>query len=733
MAARQTLEASDMSIVDAVETLTSLADLDFEAEIGVTQQHGIVVADREISFKTVHWIHEGDRSQTLRAVREVFRTVLNYLRKFYKKRYGKVHDARALDGIEDIMLLVGEAAKKLDRYTELFKKSRVGSVTNLREFKQLEKFYRSKVAPHAEGDTREGILAMPGKKGAEDPVASNPGPALDLEEVKRDRRYELLMLRAPDGGHYYPSQLIRNMKLVCDFGDTYGAKAADDPLLRTPIWLDRCVHSMAEHVLRGVGRVMDEYIDLVRDEKLTELSSLLNKIMMALFLAANPRNLLRNRPVKSCTEYFADFQHYLRRALTCREYRKSLAYSGKSEDRRWSCMVDLCHAFCRAIYMRNQGHMELLPVLDVLFKQEARELGIKGLKKKHWIDRISVSHELIDSLTARHPHGPVRKLLDMLEAHKGEGFDPIMQENTPHQWLDLYMGDHRVRLTHMPTPTAQIRVNRCDVIPEFKGLLHSYRGSHMARKHLMFNLQDRTSWRELSRSEMLESFAQQKANRKTFAVVSLNKDTDFYHQSGVYREEDDAELFIQHFIESLRGENTGYRFPSEVQAELLGAFLDDMVKAVHEIFFRDKDLFDQVERQTFIELAYLFIQLKIIDLSNPDSVSFTCKDGIDVGCCASAQFYAFLQLINNRMWGNTEIEHMILISMGPSLMLRERAVQPERFERMMQVLRLTQARIDEKGYKAFAKLVNERFEPLYLTEVLGISADIPSLEPSDDK
>ena len=42
------------------------------------------------------------------------------------------------------MVLVGEAAKKLDKYIELFQKINVRSVTELREYKQLQEFYFSK-------------------------------------------------------------------------------------------------------------------------------------------------------------------------------------------------------------------------------------------------------------------------------------------------------------------------------------------------------------------------------------------------------------------------------------------------------------------------------------------------------------------------------------------------------------------------------------------------------------
>lgn len=730
---RDAQSESDMSIVDAVETLSNLADLDFEAEVGVSQAHELVIADKKISYRTVHWIATGDTGETVKVVRDTFRTILSYLRNFYKRQRGKQPDKKSAEGIQDIMVLVGEAAKKLDRYTSLFKKSRIGSVTRLREFKQLERFYQNKVLGKGDPESTEGIMAIASAGNIDETIDVEKDVALDLDQVKKDEHYELMMLRSPRGRHYYPAHLIRNMKLVTDFGENYGVSAADDPLVRTPIWLDATVQKTAEHILGGVGNVLDLYVDAIRDQRLTELSSLLNKAVMAIFLAANPRNLLRNSPVKSCSEYFGDFQHYLRRALTSREYRKKLAYQGRKMDHLDRCMIRLCHMFCRALYMRSQGHLEALPVLDKLLKAEAREQGIKNFAKMPLLEQIQTSHDLMDALFERHPNGPVRKFLEAMEKQKEGGFDPLMQENSPHQWLDLYMEDHRIRLTHMASPTAQIYVDRCDVVPEFKAFIQSCKRGHFKRKHLIFNLQDRTSWLEHPRCECLEKFADQTEYSKHLDVVSLTKETYFYHQNDVYHDEEDSAAFTQHLLEQLRGDSTGFHFTPYLRRYVLGNFADRLVEAVHETFFGDKDLLSRDERHAFIEIVYLFIQLKVLDLVSPDSFSFSCKDGLDIGCCAAAEFYAFVQLINNRRWSKEDVDMLFFMFQGPSLYLRERAVLPERFNRSMNALRLMQGVIDEKGFRTFARELKKKFQPLYKTAVLGMNAEPPSLRPLEPK
>src|SRR5215203_67518 len=111
---------TNLSIIEAVETLSSIADLEFDRDVGIAQRHELILHDEKIAYKTVHWLHERGASETVSLVRETFRVILHYLKQFYKKEYGHVSDPRTIEGIKTIMVLVGEAAKKLDKYTHVF-------------------------------------------------------------------------------------------------------------------------------------------------------------------------------------------------------------------------------------------------------------------------------------------------------------------------------------------------------------------------------------------------------------------------------------------------------------------------------------------------------------------------------------------------------------------------------------------------------------------------------------
>ena len=201
-------EGSAISIVDAVETLSSIADMDSERTLGVTNEHRLVVQGEEVKYHTVHWLGKGSGKETVKIVRETFRVVLNYLQEFYDAEYEHLHKKDTIEEIKTIMVLVGEAAQKLDRYTAVFKESRAGSVTDLKEYRQLQTFYRSKIAKRIEETfLRDWVKKLPqmapratqSVKLRGKPKISTKRVYVDLDAVKRDTEYELFFIRKENG------------------------------------------------------------------------------------------------------------------------------------------------------------------------------------------------------------------------------------------------------------------------------------------------------------------------------------------------------------------------------------------------------------------------------------------------------------------------------------------------------------------------------------------------------
>ena len=234
----------------------------------------------------------------------------------------------------------------------------------------------------------------------------------------------------------------------------------------------------------------------------------------------------------------------------------------------------------------------------------------------------------------------------------------------------------------------------------------------------MISLQDRTSWREHFRCVALEDLQSLDEFKNHLTVITLTKDTEFYHQLAPYHQDNHAEIFIEHLKEHLADVNSGFYFPDSIRKALFPHFINGVIEAVHRIFFSNKNILLREHRMDFIEIFYLFLQLKLIELVKPDSFSLTCKDGVDIGAAANAQLFAFLKLINKEKF--TEADHACMnqILYGPSVFVRGRVVQPERFNRMLNAIRTMESIKDQLGESHFAMIIQEAFGDFYKSDIL---------------
>ena len=74
------------------------------------------------------------------------------------------------------------------------------------------------------------------------------------------------------------------------------------------------------------------------------------------------------------------------------------------------------------------------------------------------------------------------------------------------------------------------------------------------------------------------------------------------------------------------------------------------------------------------------IELKIIELVKPTIISHLSKDGLDA---ASAATIALLALLNKQDSASEDWNTKLF---GPTLLSRERTIQPERFERLLSLV-----------------------------------------------
>ena len=78
-------------------------------------------------------------------------------------------------------------------------------------------------------------------------------------------------------------------------------------------------------------------------------------------------------------------------------------------------------------------------------------------------------------------------------------------------------------------------------------------------------------------------------------------------------------------------------------------------------------------------------------------MSFTCKDAIDTGAAQQAMFYGFIKLLTGDFSQKEEQDFLRWLIYTPALFIRERAVDPERFNRTISVLERIDGEMAERG------------------------------------
>lgn len=707
-----------LNILDALENLNTLVDADSLEEIEVTEDAHLIPHKGMEEVEENYWVHAGSDTQTLDAIKETFRSVHVYLQSFYQRTKKKGDTRQVVEGINTIMVLVGEAAKKMDRFGSLFKQR----VTDFEEYRQLQHFYRNHVIKESFKEFAEAPLALSKEeelKQEEDELKELLGEAEAIEEIggvhilndldviKRDHLYELFYLKNEAGHRFYTYELARNIKLACDFGEFSKEYFGDDPLLQIKNWEDKGLHLLAIRLLKACRPQMNAFYKEAMRYKDMELVALLHKALMSLMLAANPRNLIRQFSLKGCYRYFNDFLFFLRSAINNREFQKFLVYSVPTGKPIFQNLYDLVHLLCHHLYTIGPDREELKQALKHLVERIEPKKGKTLSEVLH-----HSNHALADALK-KHPSGPLFKALDIVrEEEEEQFFDPLMQGNIPGKGWALQKKGNQIFFIRMPCPIIQELVNKAYVIEEYKAFL---RGLTSDERLLVINFQDRTSWKEHARSIAIEEIGHQAEFSGGLSVVTIAKDTDFYNQTGAYQELNGANEFIHQFTEHLSDVNTGYAFTADLKKELFPTFVGGLLKLIHETFFGNRKTLSFVERLDFIELAYYFIVLKLIELTHPSHVAFTSKDGLDIEGTSSVGLIALLSIAHHKRWSNEEVEELNAILFGPTLMMRERVVHPERFDRLHTMVRLLEGKnSDLKAFIGLFKKETLDWEPAVL-------------------
>jgi hypothetical protein len=293
--------------------------------------------------------------------------------------------------------------------------------------------------------------------------------------------------------------------------------------------------------------------------------------------------------------------------------------------------------------------------------------------------------------------------MQILDSFRGEeefeGFDPLMHRNFPNLQYNIESDLLHLSVLRMACPTKQVIINKAEIAEEFLGFLRFYKHDLKSDKHLIVNVQNRTSWEEFTRCKFLEDTAKRAETYEQLFLLGLSVGTPFYKQEDEYKTMGGAPIFIKQFADQMLSvADCGYFLPVKLKMFLHEDFIKNGMTLCHQVFFDGKNHLSRRERLNFILIFYLMFTLHVIDLIGIDSLSFSCKDGIDTAIGYSALFYVMIHLVSDPE-GSIPIDHANLewYLYSPALFIRERPIQQPVLNRILMAIEQVHKACAEKG------------------------------------
>lgn len=695
----------DMTTTQAMDNLTSMADLDKD----VFAKKG-----KQSKQKSPKWLDLQNDENTVENIKQTFKVLNNYLKDVYKKDKSKLAEEETQNGIRAIMVLAGEAVQKIDRYTNLIEKGVIDrSVTEFEEYRALQEFYQKKMikkfqkAPDAKdfwkeewGDVED--LSVD--------VDIEVKGIKDLETVKEDTGYELFHIKRENGKRFFDRSLLRHIKLVNDFDHVVLSEVHEDPFLMLQKVQDKDAFESAKEIKGAVFTHLKVFLKAYQHIHSSEFYIKITHSVHALILATSHHNLMESGSKKTCYQYLRDFSMYLREGFLSTDYH---AHSEEFPEDLDSFIRDLmlfAYELCWQFFLHIGPKDHMIGFINRLMDKVGVGEKEKVKPSMQMWTALLEGYDHLQNVLKKYPNGPLFKALDNFSEESYDVFEPLAQENFPGLLYYIENEALKVSVLRMPSPTRQEIINKAEVSIGFESFIKSLRSIQKNQKLLFINLQDRSSWKEHARCQLIEEMPKQSHFVDILEVCTLAKDNIFYHQLEDYEELIDASDFTKLLKEQLfSGEECGFYFSKMIAPSYLEGFIAESIQLIHQCFFGKKDILSHKNRLDFIEIFYFFFILKLIDILKPSHIALSCKDAIDTGPAAYAGLFAFLKLFSqDDKWSREEEDFFVWMMQSPALLHRERAIHAQRYQRTINALAVVNAELDVDKHKIVAA-----FEKLY--------------------
>lgn len=686
-----------LSLLEAVGNLHHLADLKAGDVLALASKEELKLFSVPLVFSRVDWIDEHNLYSVDAVIRDTLSVVLQQLRQLCDSE-GSTSTKEVVDsGVASVYSLVGNATSKVSRCTHLFAKKTGEGLGAMREYQQLQSVFNERFSGR-KLKVKKVSQAKPllhWRRSAHYEQRESVEQELrTLEGVESDYFYEFFLMRKKDGSTWYDSELIRNMQLIYHLERTRDIE--DDPLAKVRFWKDRRCQFVANYLYQKVLPWLGEFFKEYNAHDEHPVAHALSKSIMALLLASNANNLLHNGPAKDASSYFKDYQYFYRQALALKESKEMLKAPAKSlsdyERLMRRLMVKMAHVLYTRIPYYQEAYQDIMDFID------DEKLAGADLR----VNTLWEHYQKIQEVIGAHPSGPIMKAFQIIELELvAPGFDPLIQENLPYQIYNFNHPDGKMHSLHIPSPTTQLVVDHAVVTEDFKAYLKSLEKDE--EDHLIINFQDRTSWVEYSRCQCIEKLSE---NYKSVYVVTLAKNTDFYHQEGHYAQENTSSDFIDQFCDHLQDPSTGYYFSPTIYGKLFPSLAKEMMHSILRLFFDSKNVLSKHERLDFIEIFYTFLCFKILTWIKPFSYSLISKDSVDVAIGANATLFAAFKILLGR-FDERSLRQVTMMLYSMPLSLRERSLHIDTFQRMIGALSQLEGFVDKYGQEKAWKAISD--------------------------
>jgi hypothetical protein len=701
MVAIRAAKIDEASMVSAIETLSSIADLELSSTLQDPLMGTMVTAEAPVMLKTVRWLHQKNAEHMYSIARQKLHDILVFFKHSFSSKTGRLVSSASMSGARTVMMLVDEAAENLDRYTKLFFGAHKASLRESSEFHSLCDFYDKVMLAHApkgkevstEASPLVDILEKAGALSASWSQLIFAVPlTVELEDLQRDIDYELLFIRQANGSRFFTPKLIRAMKLACDIEqavDWQGSRHCQLEFDKMKLEHAGCV---ARSLQASSYPFLDAFFRCAHRMKQNPLMMEVYSPSIAL-MEATLQSIRRTESegTKSGTDYLEDFRDLFLRVVHSSEFQRTLAYPSTNPDSWEYVLLALTKAWASHIVSGSMISKEEISIFKALVN-EGMEKAVATLGEPNG----SVSHALeliFESLRVRvgtTTHATLARMLQELQEKPSSPFEPLLGQTFPTHIFDMSWRGELIPVIRLPSPTYQEKIDGAVISEIFQMALHA-RGKD-ERPALLLNFQDRTSWKDGARCQAIEEL--ERHERSNIAVCSLACSGDWFRQEGIYEALSNAEEFKKELLAHIAASYV----PPTVRAFLFRD-LPLLIDGLHKGLYGGRNVLTQAKRIEMIDLVTVCVLLRAIEEINPSAIFVTCKDGLDASLSVAAELFSFLKLLNARPINEDESDWLGALMCGLPLMERSRLPFADQYSRLISFIRFFEGCAQDNVWK----------------------------------